>query len=392
MNIKMKEYSDKEISKLLQNNEFLLPDSYERRFEDTLNEIAIMKNRKKYFYLFASRVVAIIVLCIISLSLITGVVGAVVNRYHERMNSLSDTEAEKYNEDVQKYLDNDSDKYSRPLSESEQARMTTLRKEYETEGKFPANEILQVQYENEAVLGKLCFCIQNSTFYLPEHVLSDEEILQIVDFMEKRDYSVIKENKTVQQYASADENVSEKGALEIAKQTVANIFKIDASDASYKIEFDKSSSYYINLDDKEWKFDVSVEVDSDNGMVNRISLDYKDVEECISGIKVQKNKFVQYGSEIIEICNKIGLYNGIKKIRLSYNYLEDGTLNQGTVKYIVEYDDGSGYVLLYSVAADNLYDIYYIPIIEQYKKYEKQKSKVNKKNGIFKEKMVVWTK
>lgn len=78
MNVKMKEYSDNEISKLLQKNEFLLPVSYEKRFEDTLNEIAVMKNRKKYFYLFTSRVVAIIVLCIISFSLITGVVGAVV--------------------------------------------------------------------------------------------------------------------------------------------------------------------------------------------------------------------------------------------------------------------------------------------------------------------------
>lgn len=77
MNLKMKEYSDKEISKLLRKNEIVLPDSYERRFEDTLNKISVMKNRKKYFWFFKSRVAAVIVLCVISASLITGVVGAV---------------------------------------------------------------------------------------------------------------------------------------------------------------------------------------------------------------------------------------------------------------------------------------------------------------------------
>lgn len=66
MNLKMKEYSDKEISKLLRKNEILLPDSYERRFEDTLNKISVIKSRKKYFWFFKSRVAAVIVLCIIS--------------------------------------------------------------------------------------------------------------------------------------------------------------------------------------------------------------------------------------------------------------------------------------------------------------------------------------
>ena len=40
---------------------------------------------------------------------------------------------------------------------------------------------------------------------------------------------------------------------------------------------------------------------------------------------------------------------------VTYNYLEDGTLNRGNVKYVIETEDGRGYVFIYSINADIVY-------------------------------------
>ena len=66
-----------------------------------------------------------------------------------------------------------------------------------------------MQKKSEVVHGELCFCVENSTFYLPKQELTDDELLQIIDFMEKRDYSVRKKNSVSELPSSENEKVSE---------------------------------------------------------------------------------------------------------------------------------------------------------------------------------------
>ena len=57
-------------------------------------------------------------------------------------------------------------------------------------GLFPEGNILQISDKSEIVSDQICFLAQDSTFYLPEMALSDEQMLELIDFYAKRDYSV----------------------------------------------------------------------------------------------------------------------------------------------------------------------------------------------------------
>lgn len=390
----MKDYFDVKFSELLQKSEFELPNSYEMRFQNTLEKISA-KKAKRYFLLFHSKVAAVIALCVGSLSLSIGA-GAAVNLYIQRMNSLNEEEMLTYNSEVQN-TDKEADSFSRQLSKLERDKMLEFREEYETEGRFPTKEILKVQKKSEVVHGELCFCVENSTFYLPKQELTDDELLQIIDFMEKRDYSVRKKNSVSELPSSENEKVSEDEAVEFAKKILADVYNLDITYADEEIEFEttqnskgeKLSSYFVYLKNRKWEFDATVEIDSETGVLNGIDIDNKSKEECISGIKVEKKRYQEYGSEIRQLYEHLQYGKNIKKMWVTYNYLEDGTLNRGNVKYVIETEDGRGYVFIYSINADIVYDIYQIPDIEFFEKQEKRNTKVNRKNGILREKIIL---
>ena len=390
----MKDYFDVKFSELLQKSEFELPNSYEMRFQNTLEKISA-KKAKRYFLLFHSKVAAVIALCVVSLSLSIGA-GAAINLYIQRMNSLNEEEMLTYNSEVQN-TDKEADSFSRQLSKLERDKMLEFREEYETEGRFPTKEILKVQKKSEVVHGELCFCVENSTFYLPKQELTDDELLQIIDFMEKRDYSVRKKNSVSELPSSENEKVSEDEAVEFAKKILADVYNLDITYADEEIEFEttqnskgeKLSSYFVYLKNRKWEFDATVEIDSETGVLNGIDIDNKSKEECISGIKVEKKRYQEYGSEIRHLYEHLQYGKNIKKMWVTYNYLEDGTLNRGNVKYVIETEDGRGYVFIYSINADIVYDIYQIPDIEFFEKQEKRNTKVNRKNGILREKIIL---
>ena len=390
----MKDYFDVKFSELLQKSEFELPNSYEMRFQNTLEKISA-KKAKRYFLLFHSKVAAVIALCVVSLSLSVGA-GAAINLYIQRMNSLNEEEMLTYNSEVQN-TDKEADSFSRQLSKLERDKMLEFREEYETEGRFPTKEILKVQKKSEVVHGELCFCVENSTFYLPKQELTDDELLQIIDFMEKRDYSVRKKNSVSELPSSENEKVSEDEAVEFAKKILADVYNLDITYADEEIEFEttqnskgeKLSSYFVYLKNRKWEFDATVEIDSETGVLNGIDIDNKSKEECISGIKVEKKRYQEYGSEIRQLYEHLQYGKNIKKMWVTYNYLEDGTLNRGNVKYVIETEDGRGYVFIYSINADIVYDIYQIPDIEFFEKQEKRNTKVNRKNGILREKIIL---
>ena len=390
----MKDYFDVKFSELLQKSEFELPNSYEMRFQNTLEKISA-KKAKRYFLLFHSKVAAVIALCVVSLSLSIGA-GAAINLYIQRMNSLNEEEMLTYNSEVQN-TDKEADSFSRQLSKLERDKMLEFREEYETEGRFPTKEILKVQKKSEVVHGELCFCVENSTFYLPKQELTDDELLQIIDFMEKRDYSVRKKNSVSELPSSENEKVSEDEAVEFAKKILADVYNLDITYADEEIEFEttqnskgeKLSSYFVYLKNRKWEFDATVEIDSETGVLNGIDIDNKSKEECISGIKVEKKRYQEYGSEIRQLYEHLQYGKNIKKMWVTYNYLEDGTLNRGNVKYVIETEDGRGYVFIYSINADIVYDIYQIPDIEFFEKQEKRNTKKKKKNGILREKIIL---
>jgi hypothetical protein len=90
-----------------------------------------------------------------------------------------------------------ADQFSREYTEKEMSRRKVLQQEYEN-GRFPENTLAMVENAGQIQdYGELVYAKDTSYFYLPERELTDEEILQILDFNSTREY-VLEQNPEVQ--------------------------------------------------------------------------------------------------------------------------------------------------------------------------------------------------
>ncbi len=107
-----------------------------------------------------------------------------------------------------------ADSYSREYSADEQRRMKELWSRYQ-EGEFPKGELPQAGSEEEVGNYELCYLITDSSFHLPDRELTDEELLELIDFEVKRNYALQKRYEA--EYAeeiAAEEQAREEAAAQ----------------------------------------------------------------------------------------------------------------------------------------------------------------------------------
>lgn len=91
-----------------------------------------------------------------------------------------------------------ADQFNREYTKEEESRKEALRKEYEN-GRFPEGTLTLVENAGQTVdSDQLVYARDTGCFYLPERALTDEELLQILDFNSKRDFA-LEQNPNVQQ-------------------------------------------------------------------------------------------------------------------------------------------------------------------------------------------------
>ena len=122
--------------------------------------------------------------------LLTSVTVTASGLYRARMESMNHEKLETYFSGLQE-ADVAADSYSRPLTDGEKNRLEELRQAYLEEGYFPKKEIALLDSPEKYKKG-VAFYAQRSTFFLPEEEMTDEELLELIDFREKRDYSLAK--------------------------------------------------------------------------------------------------------------------------------------------------------------------------------------------------------
>ena len=83
----------------------------------------------------------------------------------------------------------DTDSYNREYSTKEKEMMEKLDIEYH-QGRFPEGKITQISDIKEVNLNKVCYLITNGYYYLPERELTEEEILEILDFQYTQGYAL----------------------------------------------------------------------------------------------------------------------------------------------------------------------------------------------------------
>lgn len=107
----------------------------------------------------------------------------------ERMESVPREEMAGLNDMVQSQHDVLADGFSREYSDSEKERSKALWQAYRN-GTFPEKVIVQAESVESVPEGTLCYIRSTGVFNLPAEEMTDEEILQIIDFQHKMSYAV----------------------------------------------------------------------------------------------------------------------------------------------------------------------------------------------------------
>lgn len=78
--------------------------------------------------------------------------------------------------------------FSRELTFDELGRKKVLKMLYKNYGKVPEHDMSIIRNANEYKGEDIAFCTSNCTFYFPDSELSDEQLLELIDFQIKVDY------------------------------------------------------------------------------------------------------------------------------------------------------------------------------------------------------------
>lgn len=129
--------------------------------------------------------------------LVSATAVASVGALRERMEAMNREKIEEYFAQIYTAKIG-HDNYNRPYTETEKERMEVLKASYENEACFPKGEIAMIGEAKDYKGRGVAFMGATATFFFPEEEMGDEELLRIIDFMYKRDYSLAKMNGMIE--------------------------------------------------------------------------------------------------------------------------------------------------------------------------------------------------
>ncbi len=161
-----------------------VPQSIHSKVLETLDSLEDKKQTRVSMCRFYKAAVACLV--IICVAGITACAAEAIHAYKERMTEMNRQQLEEFYAICLPY---ETIKYSRPLSKEEKERNTILKEEYLTEGRFPKGAVKYLENASEYRGREVALDTATGTFCLPDRKLKDEELLQIIDFFKKLEYS-----------------------------------------------------------------------------------------------------------------------------------------------------------------------------------------------------------
>lgn len=108
------------------------------------------------------------------------------------------------------------DNYNRPYTPKEKERMEELLPAYQEQGVFPKGELTMLDRASQYKGKGVAFLKSTSTFFFPEDEMDDEQLLQLLDFYHKRDYSLAKMNEKI---ASGETGILAKAGKAVSPST-----------------------------------------------------------------------------------------------------------------------------------------------------------------------------
>ncbi|MDE6845609.1 MAG: hypothetical protein K2J99_07570 [Lachnospiraceae bacterium] len=295
-------------------------------------------------------------------------VRALVNSLvRERLESMPEEEVESIIDD-EKSIRAAANDYSREYTDSENARYRDLLEKYQA-GTFPEKEIPKVDSKEDVKTDELCFVVPDSTFYLPERELTDEEILEIIDFDVKRNYALeqnynrehaeeiaqmAEEQKELIADNVAEGGITEQQAVEIAVGKLYDIYGSRGEGMEMRCRYNESSisgmgnpCYSINWSNEVTHKTYYIDISAQDGRVLWTRQTDPDFSMDVPDITIEEAE-----GKIVTLQNQAEEF--MQKMEISYEnvyvyYLESaaGIAYREGVRFVFETSGQSAYGITY---------------------------------------------
>lgn len=351
--------------------------------DKTLNGVGgYTQRRKGHFFSMPKTAVAA---CIFGMTVLVAVpVAAKVNSIvTERMEQMSKEEKQVYEEmnepeNQTKEHETEAIRYSRELSADEDKRMNELWDKYE-EGLFPEGEMQIIdKLEADMEITAPVYEIWNREFYLPERDLTDEELLQMVDLMQKQAYTVENSDESKKWVNAQQEffenpnpgenDMSEDEAIAKASAYLEGMYNVDADGMEKTVEFTLGvgleeggyGDYAVTFKgDEDWSYEV--DINGETGVLTGIWLRKVDTTWFFSTAPATVNEQIRstnYEKAKEKIIAILGEDAKIVKSNCEYNEDKDGNAEYGMLCYLFQLENGYVYQICYAIEEDLFNQLY----------------------------------
>ena len=313
------------------------------------------------------KVAAAAVVFTVASGIIAFPVRAFVNSFvHERLEAMPEEEVDAIL-DTEMSIRAEANSFTRDYTDKEKVRYQALLEEYQS-GIFPEKEIPKTDSIEDVNQDETCFIVPDGTFYLPERELTDEEILEIIDFDVKRNYALQqnynKENadeiaqKEERQKEQISDNVASGGiteqqALETATEKLYELFESRGEGMELSCRYNESSAggmgvpcYSINwtneVTHKTYYIDISAQ---DGRVLWATQTDPQSVDTPDIPIEEAKEKIVSLQKQAEEFMKRVG--TSYENVYAYYLESTGGTVYRDGVRFVFETSDENAYGVTY---------------------------------------------
>lgn len=178
-------------------------------------------------------------------------VRAAISAVDERLQNMSEEEKNEYME--MNILGVDADIYTRDFTEREVERILVLQEEYKN-GRFPAETIAIVEAVADVGEDELAVVKEDGKVHLPKNEMTDEQLLQLIDYDEKTRYTM----EIVSEEYTTEASTTETDITETTSEQIEDGLwnSMDINEA-YDYSKDMIKKYFdVEIDDS-WEFSVT---------------------------------------------------------------------------------------------------------------------------------------
>lgn len=357
--------ADRQFRRMAKRSNYPHSEDMEKKVNTLLAELTGRQGDDKQHTIY--RKAAIVCMVVIVAGVLAKPAVAAVNYVAKRMQQVPETTQEKLYEEQQNAQGDEAIRYSRALSPKEQQRYDQLFAEYEKNGKMPEGEL----FTEETYSGTKDYPVyttKDRKLWLPERDLTDEEMLQIIDYYHVVDYSLQNENQKKQKFTQETTEVTGSDKEIVQEKAITLLetnFDVDAG--AFKIEV--SSDVQGREDEELYVVDflqgdhLMYEIYFQKHDLKQVSISIADPDKdyYAASAEVTDDMLREMKQQAVTLCEAYGYSVDTKDSIVEYKINEEDKIPSGNVRIFCSVGDGAGYCFLYNIPYGEIWCVDYMP-------------------------------